>query len=272
MFEEFDVLRERFVTNLPGTNEPWWSMDEVAKWLRTYAEFHEQLLVSVELNTAGPARGTELTAMNLVNLDTTQRNVFFIGDHLVLRRRYNKSQYRTGQDKTIPEALDAFTAECFVQDHGLLRDFAVVLAKMYFPGREDVHHLYETSLFVNLGKRFTTDNISAALGKLTQRVVGEKWGVNDMRHIIIAFKRKRNPSLFALHLTGQTIESAQAGHTRTADLIYATSMDVWEGMEEDVMEPYIAKTMDWQIDLRIVPGELRPRRNAKDRLIVRGFA
>ncbi|VDC02754.1 unnamed protein product [Peniophora sp. CBMAI 1063] len=256
-FAEYPELRKFFVENLPGTDDPWWKMDNIAKWLRTYAEFHEQLMIAVELNTAGPARGTEITAMALNNLETTQRNVYFLDDQFVLRRRYNKMQNRTGKDFTIPEALDAFTSECFIQDQGMLREFAVYLADLYFPQDVAAQNVYRTSLFVNLGKRFTTDNLSHAMGNLTERVFGERWGVNDMRHIIIAFKRKRNPSLFAIHSTGQTLESAMSGHSRTADLIYATSMDIWEGAEEDITPLYIAKTYDWQLDLRLVPGNRR---------------
>lgn len=254
-FDHFEALKEHFVRNLPGTDVAWWNMTNVGEWLSAYAEFHEQLLISVELNTAGPARGTELTAMAMVNLETAQRNVFILGDNFVLRRRYHKSQYRTGEDKTIPEALDAFTAECFVQDHGMLREFACHLARLYYPDDAAKQNAYETMLFVNEGKLFTTEKLSAALGKLTQEIFGEKWGVNDVRHIIIAFKRKRNPALFALHDTDQTIQSAQSGHTRQADLNYATSQDVWQGVQEDIVELYIAQAHMWQRSLHIVPGQ-----------------
>src|SRR5262249_38843324 len=87
---------------------PMWRADAIHAWLCDYARFHGQLLLSTELNTGGPARGTELTALLFANTrECTNRGVFIFGDKLGYLSQYSKTTSKTGQKRFIPHAFDA---------------------------------------------------------------------------------------------------------------------------------------------------------------------
>jgi hypothetical protein len=253
---ETPELRDQFVQIGPdGTQR--WIHQRMMQWLTAYAEFSKQIMVAVEINNSGPARGTEVTPMLLVNTRTAPRNVYILGQNLVLRRRYHKTQARTGLDKFIPEPLDAFTSELVIQDMALLRPFASFLANKMWPDNAKVAHQYNCALFVNRQQPVTTEDITATLKNHTSQVVKKELGINAMRHIIIGFKRKRCPDLLELHKNHETLDAMQAGHSHNVEALYSISENVWSGVQEDILPRFIKRSMEWQASLHIVPGNCK---------------
>jgi hypothetical protein len=247
------ALRDNYTYLDPHGNLVW-KTSPINRWLKLYRDLHLWYMISIILNTSGPARGTELTSMRIKNILTAPRNLYIFGPHLVFTRRYHKMQAITGSDKNIPELLDAALAEVMRQDILHLRPVARFFAATVMPQNLDALDLYDSAAFVNLGRRFTTDDISEHLRQLTTRFLNEPLTMNDLRHILIAFKRMRHPALLSLSKPHQSHVANQAGHSRLVDLNYGTAENFALGAEEDIIHQYITNSMRWQADLRLVPG------------------
>jgi hypothetical protein len=234
-----------------------WSRDAMLRWLKTYADFHLETLVALELNTGGPARGTELTSMLIRNITTAQRNLYVTGGVLVFNRRYHKMRQLTGLDKSIPDPPDALTACLVLQDIILLRPLAVFFARQVWGTDPEVYDLYFNHAFVNVGRRHTTSNITARLKALSSQAAGVELGVNDVRHLLIAFKRFKVP--FLTKITKSQLENPNAtlaGHGRAVDQDYGASENFMSGTEEDIVYAFLNLSADWQRHLHIIPGGL----------------
>ena len=193
-----------------------WNRAGLMNWLEDYAKFQEQLLLRCEMLSGAPGRGTELTPMTFCNTKhRLQRNLVIMGKHVTLLRLYHKSGAMTGRDKLIPHALDAVTGDLMIQSLALARPFAELAVHICYPDQSEVKWLYQTQLFVNKDRLFTTDNISLSMSRLSLPHILFKITVNPWRHISIAFKRKLGQ--FAEDLLeldeSDTVDSLQAGHT-----------------------------------------------------------
>jgi len=93
----------------------------------------------------------------------------------------------TLQDKMIPHAFDAHTSDIIIQHLVIARPFAQFAAYMCFPEDAAIHQMYDSQLFANFGKPFTTTDITACLHKYTMTFIGKEMGVQDWRHISIGF-------------------------------------------------------------------------------------
>ncbi|VDB95897.1 unnamed protein product [Peniophora sp. CBMAI 1063] len=256
---ESPTLRKRFVHIGPDGHETWLP-GPLLKWLIDYAAFHLRLLLATELNTAGPARGSELTCLELINTRTAPRSVYVLGRNVVFRRRYHKLQSRTGLDKAIPEPLDACSSHLLIQDMCVLRDFAIFAASKLYGRDPHIMHLFKTAVFVNVTKRFTTDNLSEGIKALTRIVIGREFGVRDNRHQQIGFMRYRSPQMAALQAPedpeGIDIEAEAAGHSHRVHMGYGVASNVYRGLQEDLTPEFVRRAMDYQRDHHLVPGNL----------------
>lgn len=245
-----------------------WHHDTIIRYLKDYAEWQTALATAADLLTCGPARGTEITGMLAVNTRSAQRNVYMVGPNLVLRRRYHKMQARTGFDKMIPEPLDAVTALLVIQDQCFIRPFVRFLVGNIWRKNVRVQHVYATSMFVNLGRMMTTDDLTAYMKRITVDIMGEAFGINALRHQSIAWKRFREPGMTKLLNGGETIATLQTGHTRSTDLGYAVSDMFFEGAEEDIYSRYLLCATHYQIDLGLVPGTVAFPTRIRVRLVL----
>lgn len=253
-------VREKFV-HISKDGTATWLPGPILLWLRDYAEFHKKLLIAAELNTAGPARGSELTCMQIVNTRTAPRNIYFLGRHLVLRRRYHKNMARMrGMELALPEPLDACISHLVLQEMCVIRDFAIFCAIRLYGKDAKIIETYKTSLFVNVTRRFTTDDLSEGLKALSMNVIGREFGVRDQRHQQIGFMRYQEPEMVALQRPDESeeeiedVEAEQAGHSHSTHMRYAISSNGWRGMQEDRTPKYIKRAMEWQRKLHLVPG------------------
>lgn len=264
-FTDRDILGKAFLADprtasIFGhqTSGQWiWDISALKGWLRDYAEFQEHLLLRCQTLGGAPGRGTELTGISFCNTKYRQRNLVMLGSHLTLLRCYHKSSALSGQDKLIPHGLDALTSDLIIQSLALARPFAELAIHLCYPHNPDITTLYQTQLFVNESKLFTTDNISNLLSRLSLQHCNIQLKVNCWRHISIAFKRKLGQ--FAEDLLEldeeDTVDALQAGHSRaTENRIYGLSPDALTGASEDILPLFLDASKQWQLILHIIPS------------------
>jgi DEAD/DEAH box helicase/Helicase conserved C-terminal domain len=250
-------LRKKFVTGINRDGFPIWSKIALRGWLYSYAKHHGIHLVRTEMLGGAPGRLTELTAMLYNNSKTDTRHMFRLDNHLAMLRKYQKGSAITGQDKTIPHSMDAFTADMTIQDIALARPFAELAVSICFPGNKEYAEMYQHFMWVNNTKLFTTADISTIMSSYTLDVIGMSITVNPWRHISCAFKRKLCPRLSELTQEDEldNITALQAGRSRaTENRIYGLTPDALLGASEDILPLYLDASTDWQIEFGIVPG------------------
>jgi hypothetical protein len=178
---------------------------------------------------------------------------------LTMLRTYHKGTALSGLDKLIPHSIDGVTADIMIQDLALTRPFAEVAAHICYPDQPMIKQLYQTQIFMNNQKLFTTDQLSAGMARESIESVGLELGVNSWRHISTAFKRKLGR--FAEELLEEddqdTIEALQAGHSRsTENRVYGLSPDALVGGPEDLLPQFLKASTNWQLLMHTVPGGL----------------
>lgn len=250
------ILRARFFDQQPdGSYTP--NRDNWFLWMLKYAEFNKDENTSVETKAGAPTRLSELNAMACKNTEWRTRNWSHMDKHSVVNLTYTKTGSITGQDKLIPHALDALTADLMIQDHALARPFAELACQILYPGDKTRMGLYRNRLFVGYFKELTTTDISNHMHEIFRPLVGFKLGVQAFRQIHAAFSRKHCGQMEAL-LEASEVNTAQVlqyGHTRSIhDNIYGVSADATAGPSEDILPLFLDASTDWQRVMRVVQG------------------
>lgn len=237
-----------------------WNISELRKWLVAYARLQHLQLVLVNMATGSPSRGTEITALLCQNTATNpMRNIVVMDKFITVLCTYQKTSSITGNDKCIPHALDGFSADLLVQNLAIARPFAEAAAFLSYSEPIKIVQLYQTHLFVNQDRLFTTADLTSGLEDVTLTQLGVKLGVNGWRHVSTAFRRKickRMEDLFEED-NMESVQALQSGHSRqTENRVYALSADSLLGAPEDLLPLFLEASKDWQIACRIVPGGL----------------
>lgn len=171
---------------------------------------------------------------------------------------YSKTSSASGMDRLIPHSLDGFTADLLVQDLSLARPFAEFIIGECFPEDLERLSLYQSHLFVNTNKLFTTTDISTVMARYTLKHMQVNITVRDWRQISIAFRRKLCPGQIAIteeHFGEDHISAEQTGHSvRTERLKYAISAEALLGPSEDILPLFLEASGEWQQVMRVVPG------------------
>lgn len=242
----------------PGVDGmPEWNLHEAASWLHKYSLLSKNHLTRIELLSGGPIRGTEITgAQHRATAFYQERNLVVIGKHLVFVGRYGKTSGRTGHDKMILHSLDAFTSDLLLQDLALLRPFAEFLAARVYPD-SGIDLLYHNNLFVNRNRLFTSDDLTVSLKELTNKFMVNSYNLQDIRHIMIAFRR-RNCTHTSKTLDDdiqEGINAEQAGHTlQVEQRLYGISTDAILTHSEGLLPMYLEASSEWQMLMDTVPG------------------
>ncbi|KAF9521817.1 hypothetical protein CPB83DRAFT_778069, partial [Crepidotus variabilis] len=258
-----EAFRQKMVTHLaPGVLR--FNHLALRTWLVEYAKFHDLLLTYIHITSGAPARGTEMTAMLLVNTPLyPRRNLYRCADFMVLMVTYLKTSALTQKDKLIPHALGSFAADLLVQDLAMARPFARLAARLVHSESPQIYTLFDTHVFINHTKLFETEDISARLTSLSSQSMKVKLNTSTWRHIFSSFRRKLCPRMEALEELEEenrenTVEADQAGHNRqTEDRVYGISHHSMEGAAEDVLPLYCSASTQWQEVVRVVPGGMR---------------
>jgi hypothetical protein len=113
-----------------GSGQPELNMLACRKWLFSLAEFEKMLMLSIEMTSGAPARGTELTSMLACNTSLRQRNVMALGKFMSIVRQYDKTTNNVQGDRLIPHALGAVNSDLLIQLHVLARPLAQVRSQL----------------------------------------------------------------------------------------------------------------------------------------------
>lgn len=245
------VQYTKFIKGYTSDGQPIWNNMALRKWLINYAKFEELLLTKAELTAGSSSRGTEINCLVWKNTRVRpSRGLFMMGKYLAYLCQYHKGSSITLQDKMIPHAFDAHTSDMIIQHLAIARPFAQFAAYICFPNDPAIHQLYDSQLFANFTKAFTTTNITTCLQKYTMKFIGKELGVADWRHISIGFRRKLSTAIENLiEQDGkETIAASQAHHSRlTENRIYAISaIALASGSADDIFPLYLKHSTDWQ--------------------------
>lgn len=237
-----------------------WNHAALLQWLRDYAEFQAHLLMRCEMLSGAPGRGTELTPMLFCNTKhRSQRNLVIMGKHVAILRRYTKMGSMTGHDKLIPHSLDGITSDLMIQSLALARPFSELAIHLTNQHPRDVLFLYQTHIFVNVDRQFTTNDLSNVMARMSLPYVHCKLTTSPWCHISIAFKCKlANYTEELLDLDeNDTVDALQAGHSRaTENRIYGLSPDALACAAEDLLPHFLHASVKWQLIMQTVPGGL----------------
>ncbi|KAF7967200.1 hypothetical protein HWV62_35150 [Athelia sp. TMB] len=227
------------------------------KWLLKYCQFNMDMNVMVEVTAGAPTRMTELTSMLCRNTEYRVRNWSHMSHHSTVNLTYSKTGSITGQDKLIPHALDAFSADLMIQDHAIARPFAELACQIVYPGNATKMDLYRNRLFVGNGVELTTQDISLHMHKIYNPIVKFDLGVQAFRQIHASFSRHHCGQMEALLEASEvnTAQILQYGHNRSIhDQIYGVSADSTAGPSEEILPLFLDASTDWQKKLTLVQG------------------
>lgn len=249
-------LKRRFFNQEPdGSFTP--NKENWKKWMMKYAEYNKDANVSVEVKAGAPTRVSELTSMACKNTEWRTRNLSQMNKHTVVNMAYTKTGSITGQDKLVPHALDALTADLTIQDQSIARPFAELACQILFPGDSEKLDLYKSYVFVGYFQPLTTTDISTHMHSIFRPLVHFNLGVQSFRQIHAAFSRKHCGQMEVL-LDASEVNTAQVlqyGHTRSIhDQIYGVSADATAGPSEDILPLFLDASTDWQRVMHVVQG------------------
>ncbi|KAG1761223.1 hypothetical protein EDD22DRAFT_954204 [Suillus occidentalis] len=214
-----------------------------------------------------PEAFSRFTVIRQGQLTRSQCNLVMLGKNLTMLRMYHKGTALSGTDKLIPHSIDGVMADIMIQDLTLTRPFAEVAAHICYPDKPLIKESYQTQIFVNNHKLFTTDQLSTTMARESMDRLGFHLGINSWHHISTAFKCKLGQ--FAEELWEEdgedTIEVLQASHSRTTENhIYGLSPDTLAGGAEDLLPQFLQASTNWQLLMHTIPGGLQlPYLNAR---------
>ena len=162
----------------------------------------------------------------------------------------------TGQEKLIPHGLDIVTSDILIQDLVIARPFAQIAARVCFQDESTVH-LYKDILFVNVNKKFSSEDLSGVMSKYSLPCVKFSLTINPWCHIQTAWKHKFKCAMEDISGIDQeeNVEALQAGHTRaTENQIYGLSTHSLAGAAEDILPLFLQASTAWQEHCQVVPG------------------
>ncbi|KAJ7922259.1 hypothetical protein B0H13DRAFT_2411755 [Mycena leptocephala] len=246
-----------FVYEASGVEELQLNMDYSRKWLCDLAELEGLVMLYTELTPGALIRWTELASLQMQNTQYRLRNALGVGKFVALVRQYDKTSNTAQRDRFIPHAASGFVADLLIQLHTFARPFAQV-----FPGEPDIVGMYGDLLFMNFGKQFTTEKLSALMAQWTSPVLGWSMTVQPLRQINTAFRRKHCRSAVDEEeddddTLAAVLQIYQAGHGKAVDVMhYGRTHNPLLGITDEVMFAFLQGSVSWQQVLEVVPGGL----------------
>ncbi|KAJ7239911.1 hypothetical protein C8J57DRAFT_1193345 [Mycena rebaudengoi] len=246
-----------FLYKASGVAELQLNMDYARTWLCDLAEFEGLLMLYTELTPGALIRWTELASLHMQNTQYRLRNALGVGKFLAVVRQYDKTTNTAQKDRFIPHAASGFVADLLIQLHTFARPFAQFLASRVFPGEPDTVGMYADLLFMNFGKQFTSDKLSALMAQWTAPVLGWDMTIQPFRQINTAFRRKHCRSAQLSTPIASMVQVFQAGHGKAVDTMhYGRTHNPLLGITDEVMFAFLEGSVSWQKLLEVVPGGL----------------
>lgn len=251
-----DLHSQFIIRSLPNVHIVW-NLGRLRQWVADYSEFLRNLMLAIEVLGGSPSRGTELTCIQMVNTPCRTRGIYAIGPHLAILCQYMKTSANTGKDALIPHVLDGYTADITKAALFVLHPFAEQVNGILYSHIDGLMEYWHTRLFINVNKPFTTDDISSGLRIASLKTLGVALGLQDYRQLSVCVRRAHCPTLEELiGISGEdTAGALQAGHTRaTEDRLYGVSSGYLGSLPENVLEPYMDASKEWQALMRVPDG------------------
>lgn len=176
------------------------NLQAITNYLQSAHLFIIHLFLTVYFTSGMPPRGTELLA-TLVHNDDRLRDLFVVGEEMVVQSAYLKTNNLTGQLGRVIRVLEPQVAQMILV---YLKDVVPViflLTKTYYPrlfqkGQGNrTHHPLFTHLFATGAGFLEPTDIYQAIKLETMKHFGFPLGISDWRHIIKGIGRKLIPSL-----------------------------------------------------------------------------
>jgi hypothetical protein len=215
-----------------------WSKPACEEFMHKVGDIVDLIITLAHIGAGPPVRGEELIRDQITN-GIQPRTIYLCFGRLMAIRRHSKDTNARGIDPFnvcyFPQGLtDAICYYLLV-----VRPLERVVAQYAYADGEMVER-YDRFLYVKHGKRFTSDQLSDTLRKVTKKHMGVGLSLRPLRHIMIAFKRAYVEEFRVQR--GDDIGDLLSSHTsRTADTRYARE----EGMLEGATETRLLDIYDW---------------------------
>ncbi|KAJ7865473.1 hypothetical protein B0H14DRAFT_3599389 [Mycena olivaceomarginata] len=239
-------LEAWFVYLASDIPDPQLNMDAARGWLSDLAELEGLIMLYTELTPGATIRGTELWSMLVENTLYRLRNLMGFGKFVALIRQYLRQDYQHRSEGPTHSAC--------------CQSLEQFLASRVFPDDDATVEMYGNMLFMDFGKVFSTDKLSALMAMWAGPVIGWKLTVAPHRQINTAFRRKHcraapdeedDDNVVAM------LQELQAGHGRSIDHeYYGLSHNALLGVTEEVLFQFLNSSVLWQKAIRVVPGGL----------------
>jgi len=205
-----------------------------------------------------PSQGVELTGVQLCNTSYQSRGIYSIGNRVAIIGRYSKKSPKTGHDTLILHVLNEISQEIVKVIIFRTYLFAQHLVRVLFPDRDNILSLWSNHLYVNFDYLFTTDDISHILQKVSQETMGISLGVRSYQYLFVFIRWVHCSTIrkiFGLR-DEEDPGALQAGHSlATEKWLYGVSAGYLDQLLENIVEPYIRESTQWQMFLRIPEGK-----------------
>ncbi|VDC03685.1 unnamed protein product [Peniophora sp. CBMAI 1063] len=242
------ALRRKFFRQ--SADGEWHVLSTVARqWMGKLAELSGLNMSALTLAGGGPARSTELTALNYAcGRDGDMRNLVVYRNGLVIAKTYHKMGPTTGQLKLIPDILDAHLSYVLLHELAILRPFAIMLAQTVFPNNETILEKYRCRLFLSYGREFKCDDLSNLLAIWTSQYLKVSMTLRFVRQAMIAFKNAKEDST--------DVDAFMASHSSAVEFKrYAVLSELPTGGSSKLWDECRVACRLMHIRFEIIPGE-----------------
>ena len=217
-----------------------WNMPAIVRFFTLTSMIVEGLSFLLHVVPSMPQRGTEFVDTKIRNTSSRLRNMFFICTELFNIGMYTKMTSLTRHDSFIPSLLPNDLRDEVVEYLVKIRPIEVLLSRVLWDATAASY--YEEYLFVRLGRRMTSEDLTRTLQRLFTEHMNVSLGVNAWRHAAVAAQRE----FVASHYL--------RGGDRETDLSTGHSTDQARsryGLEENALQRLTADAM-WEY--RIIDG------------------
>lgn len=214
------TLRGRFYF-IDGNGDIVWKPGACLEYLNLCQYLELLLCAGAQLTVGEPARGTELASHLIANVSGGDiRNIFVIFQRLCMMGTYNKTSHLRGHGIKMMRIPHPELGEVWMRYLARVRPFVSVLQRHLHGPAAAVRakHL----LFFGLHRPITSTDISDALSRHTERLLGIKIRIGLWRHLV-TYLLNLNGIALANHLASpsRAAQSAQMGHSEKTHRLYA---------------------------------------------------
>lgn len=211
-----------------------WLDHGMRTFLQFCADINLKLSVVNHMVPSQPSRGTENGDLRIRN-GHRHRNWYVIDGEVVTIVQATKMENITGCDDWIPQYYPSelsFINQYFLL---LLRPVEAFFASKVFGS--PTKDIYQEQLYVQDGKRMTSEAFSNHLAQVTSEYMGAALKIRAWRHIAIALRRRHIPpsSVDPFHVHDSAEDHAASHGTRTARTTYAIDRDNLPSLSSDAM-------------------------------------